>query len=402
VIGTAVLAFIHSQRLLTWAYGDATAAGAEYRQSMLTVGTFVAAVAAWVSSTVAGPTIAYVPLGSARRGAPLVATHLTFLLAACATGFTAGHAPTTLHVWATKVYGSFDVAAIASGYAALFAYVAFGYLIGCVTPRYFAVPIALGLTYVMAFFTSNIFSPIFDFDVISGLEVPSQVSIARGLFFLAAGGAAVLASSAWLRTRTLSEAGRPAAMVGAILLPVALLVYASASYSKPLVRLDDAKPVCQETASSQVCVHPARAELLPDLVASVNAMSEQAGPVIFPPSEFVDATVATGNSRTTYVLQLQGQREDWLAIARSDIAGYVAGVDACYRLNRPDQGSQDVSSAAAAWIAGLAGDAAPVLSSSPGSAEQLRRLNREGVAQARSGLEGDITGIRQCAGQAFE
>lgn len=402
--GTAALAFIHSRPILHWAYGDTTAASAEFRQSVLTVGILMAAIAAWVSSSISAPTNAHAPAGAARRGAPLVLSNLSFLFAASGAGFTVGLVPVVWHAATTSVYGSFDLATIAAGYASLFVYVSMGYVLGCILPSYLAVPAALGISYVMVFFTSHVLSLVFDFDVISGLEVPTQVSVIRLMYFGACVGALTLASSAWLRMRSPNEAKVAGVTVALVLLPLIAIWYAANTYPGPLVRADSATPVCEAVESSVVCVHPARAELLPKIADTVRDMSESVGPGIFPASRIVDATLnlSDAEAASAYVLQIQGQSSDWLTWARADIASYAAGIDACYRNAPPDSDAQDVSSAVAAWLMSRTGATPELPIGSPGAERQLRVLQSLSGEEASRRIEAEMPDIRQCAGQRIK
>ncbi|MBM7520128.1 hypothetical protein [Nocardioides nitrophenolicus] len=402
LVGSAVLAFVHSRPLLGWAYGDTAAGAAEFRQSLLTVGMLVAAVGAWTSSSISRPTSAHVPAGAQRRGGPLVVSQIGFVFSAGALGYTIGLAPVVARIQATKVDGSFDVATIAAGYAALLAYVTLGYLIGLVVPAYLAVPIALGLAWVLVFFGSHLLCPVFDFGVVSGLAVPTRVSVLRLLFYCAVASAVMLAASAWLRGRTADEWARPAANVGTVLLPVVVLVWATSTSQTRLVEGDNARPVCRPASSSKVCVHPARAGLLPDLVNAVVELNAAAGPAVFPPSSFVDAAVARFDAESgVHQLQIQGQRKDWLSIARTDIALFVAGFDACQRPSAMDVDAREVSSAVAGWVLAQAGRSPGLALASPGAAEQFRLLARRDETDARASVEASIGEIRECAGRPF-
>lgn len=399
LVGTSALAFIHSRALLGWAYSDVTAMSAEYRQSVLTVGIFASGVAAWTSSAISSPTNAHAPAGSSRRGLPLAASNIMYLSLAAGLGFTLGLAPVTISSISHSDYGSVDLATIASGYAALLAYIATGYLIGCLLP-YLAVPAALGVAYVMVFFSSTAVSPIFEFDIISGLEVPTKVSVARLLYFLASAGAAFLASSMWLRKRSTNEIRAAASSVAMILFPLLVLTYASTSYTPDLVVTDGATPVCQRAGESLVCVHPARSDLLADLADAVAVIGEQAGPEVFPPSNVFDATldVPSDAASSSYLLQIQGQSSDWLRAAIVDLASRAAGVQACSRSGIPRPEAEDASRATGAWILQGVGVAPEVIIRSPGAQRQFESLQRLGPERARKAIERDVANIRLCAG----
>ena len=290
-LGVGVLAFIHSRTLLGWPYADIAAASAEYRQAVLPAGFFAVGVAAWTSSSISSPVTAHAPAGARRRGIPLVCAHLSFLSLVTAAGFTVGLAPATLATAWGKTAGSLDLMTMASGYACLLAYVAVGYLVGCLLPSYLAVPTALGTAYAVLFASPVVLSPIFDFHVIGGVEVPSQVSLLRLMYFLACAGIATMLAGAWLRLRTTTETRAAGATVAIMVAPLVLVAHLSGSYSGPLVVGDHAEAVCDQTEGSLVCVHPARSGLLRPLSGAVTSMSKAAGREVFPPIKIYDASL---------------------------------------------------------------------------------------------------------------
>jgi hypothetical protein len=368
---------------------------------MLTVGIFLAGTGAWTSSVISSPSSAHAPAGAARRGPPLVWANLSFLAFMGALGLTLGLAPVTVFVARESTYGSLDPLVIASGYAALLAYLAGGYLVGCILPTYLAVPIALAVAYAMVFMSSAVTSPVLEFDVISGLAVPTRVSVVRLLYFVACAGGALLAAGLWLRMRSTVEFRGAAISVGVVVAPLVVVAYASASYGGPLVGHDSATPLCDKTAiGSLVCVHPARSEFLEPLTASVESIRQAAGPEIFPSLDVFDATLAVPDDirNRAVLLQIQGQSEDWLSSARTDLAIRASGLEMCYQRATPDPGPQDVSSAVAAWILSRIGESTQSMIYTAGAAEQLETLNRLGPVAARQAIVEEIGAISRCSG----
>jgi hypothetical protein len=398
-VGVGTLAYLHGRTIMGWAYADVSAASAEFRQAVLTAGIFAAAVAAWSSSSISSPSVAHAPAGALRRGGPLTFSNLSFLWFAATAGFTLGLAPLTLSVALHKTYGSFDPATIGSGFACLAAYVAFGYLIGCLVPSYLAVPVALGMAYAVVFFTPTVLSPGFEFDVISGIEVPARVSLIRMAYFLACAAIAAISASAWLRVRTTTATRAAGLSVAVMIAPLALVAFVSDSYSGLLVVPDHARALCGQADGSLVCVHPARSELLQPLVGAVSSMNRSVGPIVFPPVEVYDATLTVPESNDARLtLHIQGQNSAWLRSARIDLAGRAAGLEMCFQTSNVGSPAADISSAVGAWILTTVGEPPQLLLNSPGARDEFEKLEQLGFDRARLAIERHIADIRQCRG----
>ncbi|WP_418060980.1 hypothetical protein [Pimelobacter simplex] len=397
--GAALLAFIHSWPLAGWAYGDLAAMSAEFRQALLTTGLVASGVAAWVGSSMSSPTLAFAPSGAVRRGAPLAFSHLGFLWLAACVGYSVGLAPSLVATVVKSTYGSLDLASVASGYAGLLAYVAVGYLIGCLLPYFLAVPAALGVAYGLAFTTPTVLSPVFDFDVISGLEVPTRVSLVRIVFYLACAGAAAVAAAAWLRQRTPTEIGAAAISVVVVLIPIVAVAVGAKSYSTPLVVYDLAAADCTSSNGTQVCMHPARSELRAPLVRALDEVRAAVGPAVFPDVVVYDATLSAPPGSQPFELHVQGQdREAWLAVAVGDVVGHASGLAACNNLGSPEPAAYDASSAVAGWILAETGrDPTSALVSPEARAEyeELAALDHD---DARRRIEASIDDVRRCVG----
>jgi hypothetical protein len=398
--GVGSLAFIHSQSLLGWAYADIAAASAEYRQAVLTAGMFAAAVAAWTSSSISSPVTAHAPAGALRRGIPLAWAHLSFLWLVTVAGFTVGLAPATLATALRKTAGSLDIATMASGYACLLAYVAIGYLVGCLLPSYLAVPTALGTAYAIVFVSPTILSPILEFDIISGVEVAGRVSLLRTAFFLACAGVATVSASVWLRMRTTTETRAAGFTVALMVTPLVLVAYSSGSYSGPLVVPDHAGAVCDRQEGSVVCLHPARSDLLEPLSDAVSGLGETAGREVFPPIEVYDATLTVrDDDPARYVIHIQGHSSTWLRSARVDLATHASGLDVCYQTGDLESAAGSVSSAVGAWILNGVGERSQLLLQTSEAQEVFEDLEQLGPDRARQAIERDIADIRECRGE---
>ncbi|MFB9315821.1 hypothetical protein [Nocardioides plantarum] len=398
-------ALVHSHGLLHWAYVDSVAIAAEYRQSLTTTGILACAIAAWSAVAVANPSYAHVPPGSVRRGLPLARANVAYLACCSCLGFSVGLAPVTVVAASRSDYGGPSIVVILSGLATLIAYVAAGYLIGCLAPGYLGTPLAIGLAYSMLFFSTGLLSPIFDFDVLAGLAVPVRVSVIRIIFFGGTTIALVIAAGLWLKMRSGQNRAPAALSVTATLAPFVVVLYLSNGYSGPRVTADGAPAVCAEASDgSAVCVHPARVDLLDRLTASVSDLKRVAGPTIWPRSTVVDATVrsaAPPGSGTADLLQIQGRDGGWVAAAQFDLAAQITGAQVCGITGPMDQQAMDVSSAAAAWLLSEVGQNTDEFLNTTGAREEFEILTSKSEPDARALVARQIGAISHCAGRPF-
>jgi hypothetical protein len=118
----------------------------------------------------------------------------------------------------------------------------------------------------------------------------------------------------------------------------------------------------------------------------------------------MDATLASPEAEqsTALTLQIQGQSNRWLSFARSDIASYAAGIDACYAGGKPDNTGSSVSSAVAGWLQVISGWPPNLPIPSPGAEQQLDAFERMGVPEARRAIESALPEIQQCRAQRIE
>lgn len=395
--GTAVLSAIHSWPVTRWQYVDIAAASAEFRQSVLLAGIFAAAVAAWTAGLVASPALASAPAGSVRRGSRLAYSNLTFLWIFGLVGYGVGLAPPAIWALSGSTHGALDLSTILSGFACLAAYIALGYLIGCILPRYIAAPAALCFAYGVVFVTSSILSPIFEFDIVSGQVVPNVIDWLRIGFFVSLAGIASFAAASWLRIRTTVDSKNSLLVLGVAFLPVVCVIYVSSHYPMSLVASDGARADCSRVGWTNVCVHPARSKLLAPLGEGVADLQTSAGRVIFAPVEVHDATLTSRTfDSSQFSIHIQGNDQQWLESALADLASLASGVGACAEMGTIGSESADVSSAVAAWI--LDGAAVPYgsLVQTPGAQAQFDLLRSMGQAQARQAIERNLDDIRLC------
>lgn len=401
LVGVAALSVVRSWPIMQWSYADTAAASAEFRQGVVLPGIFASAVAAWVAGSVSSPHLAFAPAGSARRGRELAYAHLIFLWTLGATGYAIGMTLMTLWTMSNRTYGQFDVSVAASGFACLTAYVACGYLAGCILPRYLGVPVSLAASYGVLFITPTILSPAFEFDIVSGQTVPLAVNLIRTMFFAAVATTASMASALWLRKRTTVDSKSSFSALAVLAAPIAATVYVSSQLSVPLVVADNADKVCAKSNSTDVCVHPARSTLLTPLTEGISRLDEASGGGIFDAPGVYDATLAEAEpSPSTMTLQIQGHDDRWLDHALIDIAWSTAGVDTCFELGEVGTPS-DVSSAVAAWMLKSASFPYAQLLQTPGAEAQFEALDQKHPDNVHTLVKGNLKVIQECRSETL-
>ena len=400
-LGTAALVFAHAHPLTGWAYADWAAASAEARQSLALAGVWAAGCAAWAASLHATPASATCPVSAVRNGAPLVRSQGSLLIGAAALGQVLGLAP--LYLWCaihTTYEADLRPFVIASGFAALIAFVGFGYLCGVLLPRLLATPAATVLTFGAIAFTDpggSPLAPVWPFDVAAGLAEPRSVAILRVAFFLTTATLSLLASARWLKDRRTTPSTLAPAV--AMLLPLVVVVLLTGANAPTLVHRDsEAQPRCTVVGVSQVCLHPARADLLPDVADLVRGMTDVVGPEAPAPARIYDATSPLPGASKGLALQLQYEdRERWPAFVALDLASFLIGTADC----EPDStgsGSSpgDVSSAAVVWLASqVDSDAAAIAITGPAGGLTSRLLQADPNSVA-SLLRRSLRDLRAC------
>lgn len=395
--GTALVAFLNGWQLTGWAYSDVAAASAEVRQGVLSAGLLVAGVAAWVASSVSSPDLAYMPGGAKRRGKSVVTYHVLALTAAAWLGYTIGFAPGIGVTLVRSVYGSLDVWSIVSAYACLAGYAGLGYLCGCLARSYVAVPTAVAAAYAILFVSPAVVSPILEFDIVSGLEVPARVSALRTAVFIGVAVGTALAAAVWLRLRRTDQWAAALLAAGGVLAPIVLVALLASRHATPLVVLDEAEESCRTVGSSTLCLHPARRQLLEPLGNQLALLQKELGPRLIPPLALRDATLAIDPVDTPEVLQIQDRdRETWLRTAVADIAGYAAGVGACEQGLNGNSGTYDSSVAVAAFYIRRTGLPDGSVSMGPRAATLFQSMIAQDEESVLNILKANARAIQAC------
>ena len=134
-------------------------------------------------------------------------------------------------------------------------------------------------------------APVWDFGVVVGLEENPAVSLFRILLFLVLAVCCVATSTWWLSERTSPRSMAP--LGGAMLLGVPLILGAVAINQSPELIRHEAHPIsqCQRAEGIDICVHGAKAVLLPDLISSVEAVHTAWGLEGFPLFRVLDTVL---------------------------------------------------------------------------------------------------------------
>lgn len=401
-LGIAGLTFIHSQPLLTWAYVDAVAASAEYRQSLTLAGTLAASAAAWVGSKVSSPRVAFCPPGARRRGYSIALRHVAEVASAAIGGMVLGLLPVTAWAITGTAVDDLEFGVIVSGLAALLTFIAAGYLLGAILPSLLAVPLAAAGAFVWVIFTGNdgqIGSPIWPFDVEAGLHEPSEVTSLRIAYFLTIAGLLVSAAGWWLREHNIRLGPNLPFGMAMFLIPCLVMTIVVNSREENVIQRATPTSSCVLTESGvQVCVHSAREVLLKDLSRQVEQIIGVLGPRATAISEVTDATLWRENTPERINLQLQARTNHWLTTAEADIAAAIAGLPACYEAGPSDIETRAASAAVAAWLLSqIDADPAAVLGTN-GAAEAVSRLNSRPAAEVKEHILENIDEFRSCTG----
>lgn len=406
-VGTAALVFAHAHPLTGWAYADWAAASAEARQSLALAGVWAAGCASWAASLHSTAASATCPVPAVRNGAPLVRSQSVLLIAAAIVGEAAGLAPT--YVWCA-IHSTYAAdlrpLVIVGGVAVLVASVCFGYLCGVLLPRLLAVPAAVVLAFGAVAFTGadgSPLSPVWPFDVAAGLAEPGPVAGLRIAFYITTAILCLLASARWLEERRTT----PATVIPTVasMTPILLIVLLSATNSAPLVHRDaSAGARCASVGDSRVCVHPARATLLPELAAAVRSMQTVIGPDAPLPARIYDATTWPPESSDGLSLQLQDERPaQWRAYVALDLSSNLLRTAGCGP-GADTSGSSpgDVASAAAVWLASQVDPGASAISGSGSASELARDLLRAPPAAVTPLLRHSLADLRACRATVAE
>ncbi len=394
--GVAILILLSSIPLTGWAYADWVAVSATTREALVYAGPWLAGWSAWTAGRYLGPRSLLCPPSAARSGLPVVASQLILLSVAALTGFLLGLAPVLVSTTVRAEAGSLDWLVVAGSAAVLLSFGALGYLIGCATPRAASVVIAVFVTFAAILLVDSwgpAVAPLRLSTPAAGQYENGVVAVFRAVFFAAL--AVVLTISASRLVADRSSVRQASSFLGLlILVPPLLLGMVARSTAQGSV-LKEAQPAqsCTSVHNIPVCVHAAKAALLPSLAETVDRVM---GSVNYQPAVPVtgvfDAALGRAGRTDAVVLDLQtGGGQDWTAWAAGDLAGYLAGYPACAHRGEfsgdqvsPALDQTAVSIAFSSWIASSAHFAPPQLNADPSSAEIIARLQQLPTGQAQA------------------
>jgi hypothetical protein len=408
--GTAVLVAAHGSSIIGWAYGDWTAASAETRQGVTFAGPWAAGCAAWAAATYTSSRSVVCPLLAKRRGFPLALSQLSLLWFSGIAGHVSGMAPLVILTLVRAKAGHANLLVVVGSLCVLMALMAGGYLIGSCLPRVLATPAAAVVSFlfvVMSGANGTPTAPVWPFGVIAGLEENPVVAAFRVGFFGAA--AALMAAGAgwWLRERTLAVTVPALAGLLALLAPLPAMALLANRGGPDLVREEaHVQGTCQQAARFEVCVHPARVQMLPALSSGAEALSKALGPAPVPYSRVIDAMLWPAPAPDDIVLQLQdSDREGWLAAAVQDMSSELSGARSCGSAatsTSPGVHSrspgQVVAEALGIWLARQAGTDEAQVSPAQDSAMLAAHLDEVSTPRVQRAISSSLARIRACQG----
>lgn len=378
VVGGGVLALtvMGTFPLTTWAYGDWTAVSASTREALVYPGPWVASWSAWIAGRYLGPRSMLCLPSAARSGQHIVVAHAIVIAVAVLAGYAAGLAPV---VWATgqrATAGSLDWAVLSGSMAVLLAFSSLGYLIGCALPRAASVVVAATASFTVILLVDTwgpVVAPLRLATPSAGWYETGIVAIFRIVFFATLALALLVAAAKLVADRTTTRTVRNYTGLAVVLVPLIIGVGARATGPDAVVREALPAAQCTRVHSLPVCVHSAKAALLPALATVVDRVLAKVDdkPAV-PLAGVFDAALGPAAATNGLVLDLQTQDGNWTGWAAADIAGYVSGQRAC-NLRGDTSGDAAgtaidqfaVSDGVTAWLTRAAGYTAPQLNPSP-------------------------------------
>lgn len=405
-LGTAASVLLRSWSLTGWAYADWVAASATTRESLVFALPLAAAVAAWTSGRYLSTRSILCPSSASRSGREVVVAQLGLLGGAASLGWLAGNAPLLVWTAVNARAGGPDLLVMAGALTVLLAATAFGYLVGCVLPRFASITVAAAST-LLGILAVDVWGPVLApvrlATPAAGQVENATVAVFRLLLLASVVAVLVAAAGRAVRERSVVRRATTYAGVGLLLVPLAIGVVARESAPAAVQREPSPPARCTSVQGTPVCVHAAKAHLLDDLAGAVDRVltAASAPPGALGPAVVDDALGVQPDPATT-TLSLQTDQPDWVGWAAGDLAGRLAGVPACGRRGDaygdaagPAQDQLSTSVAFARWIATAAGYTAPQLEGAP-SSEAAARLQRLPDATVLGLLRGHGAQLRQC------
>ena len=365
--GVFLLVLLGTLPMTRWPYGDWVAVSAMTRECLVYVAPWAAAWCAWVAGRYLGSR-SMLCLPSARRsGTYIVRAQLRYLLGSVIFGYLLGLVPVLVVTLLGATQGGLDWIVLIGAIMVLLMFCSLGYLIGCLVGRLSSIILAVATSFGVVLLVDTwgpVVAPLRLGLIPAGWYETTIVSLFRVVFFGALALSLIVAAAFVVDRRTTRRTPAGYTGLGVILLP--LLVGVAARSAAPAVALPEQNPPleCAATRSGQVCVHAAKAVLLPSLANTVNrVLSVVDGQPAVPVTDVLDADAAARDPRPgTLILNLEPNQDTWTNWVASDTAQYISGLAAC-RLNGSSSGiaatksldRYDVAMGIAAWITRSAG-----------------------------------------------
>jgi hypothetical protein len=348
------------------------------------------------------------PPTAVRRGSRLVFAQVSFLVLASLSGYLLGLAPALGFAADNAQAGRLDAAVALSGISLMVGFVSLGYMLGCLLPRTAAPLAAAAIAFaatVLSGVNGTASSPVWPFGVVEGLEETPIVSWYRVMFFLGAAVVLLVGATKVLERRAILGVPKLGLMLIGTLTPIVLVANLANGDAPPLVRQSASVPVCANRDSVTVCVHAARAVLLPRLTSLARELSTALGAAA-PARLSVDDALLWSHTPGTLVIEIQGQSASgWASAALVDMATQLTGAATCSShaplsnsgpsLSEPARISQGVAN----WLVSEVSGRTSSVSSDPGAVRVARRLATSPTAAVQVKLAGSLPRIQACRGQ---
>lgn len=392
--GVFLLVLLGTLPVTKWPYNDWVAVSATTRECLVYVAPWAAAWCAWVAGRYLGSR-SMLCLPSARRsGTYIVLAQLRLLLGSVLIGYLLGLIPVLVITWVGATQGRLDWIVLVGAITVLLMFCSLGYLIGCMVGRLSSIILAVATSFGVILLVDTwgpVVAPL-RLDLISaGWNETTIVSLFRVVFFGALTLSLVIAAAFVVDRRTTRRT--PAGYTGLLVILIPLLFGVAARSAAPAVALPEQNPPLQCTAirSGQVCVHAAKAVLLPTLADTVNrVLLVVDGRPAVPVSTVLDAAAARGSRSDALILNLEPNQDTWIDWAASDIAQYISGLAAC-RQSGSSTGTaatksldrDDVATGISAWITSSAGFDTALLDNNEASDKTAQVFEQLPASEAR-------------------
>lgn len=405
--GVFLLVLLGTLPEIRWPYSDWVAVSALTRECLVYVAPWAAAWCAWVAGRYLGSRSMLCLPSAPRSGIYIVRAQLRNLLGSVLIGYLLGLVPVVVVTFLGATQGGLDWIVLIGAVMVLLMFCSLGYLIGCVAGRLSSIILAVATSFGVILLVDTwgpVVSPL-RLDLISaGWHETTIVSLFRVVFFAALALSLIVAAAFVVDHRTTRRT--PAGYTGLVVILLPVLVGVAARSADPAVALPEQNPPleCAATRSGQVCVHAAKAVLLPSLADTVNrVLFVVNGKPAVPVTEVLDADAARDPRPDTLILNLEPNRDTWIDWAASDMAQYISGLAAC-RLNGSSTGiaatrsldRYDVATGIAAWITRSAGFNTALLDNNETSEKTAQLFEQLPASEARRLYQRFASEIASC------